>query len=182
MLYNVCTAREESLAVSRPIAFHRSLSSSPLSSNSPALSQSLPVSPLKSALTKRSSRNSFIFCTSVARPDLRIPKDLPRLNFRSQLLFFLHLPLPSHKCGKQTTYNPCRISTYEKHTRNSFRIRTYKKPGGVPAAYTIRSISKHSNLQTLQPSSFYASRIAPHIPQSAAVLKSAGCHWSKDEP
>ena len=90
-----------------------------------------PVTPLDSALPQSPARKPFRINTSIARPDLRIPKDLPRLNFRSQLLYILHLPLPSHKCGKQTTYNPFRICTYGKCARNSFRIRTYKKkPGG----------------------------------------------------
>jgi len=33
------------------------------------------------------------------------------------------------KCGKQRTYNPFRIRTYEKSGCNSFRIRTYKNEG-----------------------------------------------------
>ena len=71
-------------------------------------------------------RKPFSICTSVALPDLRIPKDLRRL----ATPLFSALAGTSHKCGKQTTYNPCRICTYEKCARNSFRIRTYKNTGG----------------------------------------------------
>ena len=95
------------------------------------------LSPLSSALTQTLPRNPFRICTYIPRPDLRIPKDLPPLTTP----LFPALTGTLHKCGKQTTYNSCRISTYEIRTRNSFttlrlrailarRIRTYKKPGG----------------------------------------------------
>jgi hypothetical protein len=75
------------------------------------------------------ARNSFRFCTSLERPDLRIPKDLrPTIFSRNSFIFCTCRHV--HKCGKQTTYNPIRIRTYKKRACNSFGIRTYKNPRG----------------------------------------------------
>ena len=110
-------------------------------------------------------RKPFSICTSVALPDLRIPKDLRRL----ATPLFSALAGTSHKCGKQTTYNPCRICTYEKCARNSFRIRTYKNTGGEGSAgrsYDASSrrallpISIQSNLS----SSAHCSPLTTHGP------------------
>jgi hypothetical protein len=86
--------------------------------------------------TKR-ARNPFRIRTSRKRPDLRIPKDLQLPNFsRNPFVFCTYAA--ACNCGKQTTYNPSRIRTYEKLARNSFRIRTYKKPGGAGGRTRVR--------------------------------------------
>jgi hypothetical protein len=77
------------------------------------------------------SRNCFRIRTSLPHLDLRIPKHLALRNFsRNSFRFCTYQP--AGKCGKQTTYNPCRIRTCRKSPCNPFRIRTYKNLGAPP--------------------------------------------------
>ena len=109
--------------------------------------QPRPLTLLESALTQTLPRKPFRIRTSVASPDLLIPKDLQR---PATPLVSALTGTPC-KCGKQTTYNPCRICTYRKLARNPFRIRTYKKPGGGALALPELSNFQPSNFQTFQP-------------------------------
>src|SRR6266702_1503706 len=53
-------------------------------------------------------------------------------------------------CGKQRTYNPFRIRTYEKFSRNPCRIRTYKNRGvGSVPEFTLDHPS--SRVQQIRP-------------------------------
>jgi hypothetical protein len=77
-------------------------------------------------------RNPFIIRTCATHLDLRIPKDLLHRNFsRNSFSFCTYSNVRNY--AKQTAYNPCRIRTYKKSARNSFRIRTSKNPG-VPSS------------------------------------------------
>jgi hypothetical protein len=95
------------------------------------LSRPIASKPFMIRTSTTRTRNPFRFRTSLERPDLRIPKDL-RSAILSRNSFIFCTYRHAHKCGKQTTYNPFKIRTYQKRARNPFRIRTYKKPGGDP--------------------------------------------------
>ena len=122
------------------------------------------------ALPQNSARKPFKICTSIARPDLRIPKDLAPPSVHSQLLYFPHLQALLLSVGNKRLITPLESALTENSPATPLESALTKKPGGglrrLRSYRVVRSIvstvlaSLHSQLQSAQslPHSFPSQR------------------------
>ena len=101
-----------------------------------------PVQPhwltlLDSALTESQPRKPFRMCTSAARLDLRISKDLPPSIFLSQLLCFQHLRAPFLSAGNKGLITPVESALTKRSSATPLESALTKTPGGGGTSHLL---------------------------------------------